>query len=77
MDRQCLKCKSGNVIAGQLGNRTHYVSFAPLVFKPDRKLRFLAWIFSKGTRCYGEAFACLHCGLVWSYLSTEELKDFI
>jgi hypothetical protein len=74
---QCLKCKSGNVIPGKLGNPTRYSSFALARFKPDRKLRFLALTFSRGTRCNEEAFACLDCGLVWASLPAEELKDFI
>jgi len=73
---QCLKCKSANVITGKLADPTCDSMFAP-VFKPDRKLRFLAWTLKGGTRCNEGAYACLDCGLVWTSLSAQELKDFI
>jgi len=72
---ECLRCKSGNVVAGKIGESGGSGSDA--VFKPDRKLRFWAFTLSGGTACRGEAFACLDCGLVWSFLSAKELRDFI
>lgn len=74
---ECLKCKSGNVIAGRIGCSTR-TGFS-CVFKPtgDRKIRFLAWTVREGTDCNEEAFACLDCGLVWSSLSAQDLKEFI
>jgi hypothetical protein len=71
-----LKCKSGHVIAGGIGANTRY-GWRTAVFKPDRKIRFLAWTIREGTNCDGETFACLDCGLVWSSLSPQDLKLFI
>jgi len=73
---QCLKCKSGNVVAGQIGNTTR-TGWWSAVFKPDRKTRFLALTLREGTDCDGEAFACLDCGLVWISLCAQDLKEFI
>ena len=75
-EMQCLRCKGANLITGDIG-ATGNSGWRTAVFKPDRKVRFLAWILGEGTRCAGEAFACLDCGLVWSSLSAKDLSDFI
>jgi hypothetical protein len=72
----CLKCKSKNVIAGRIGANTG--GRFSCEFDPDREIRFLARMtFSRGVICSEEALACLDCGLVWSHLCAQDLKDFI
>jgi DNA-directed RNA polymerase subunit RPC12/RpoP len=73
---RCLKCESGNVIAGAIGAAGRY-GWKTAVFKPDRRIRFLAWTLGEGTSCDGETFACLDCGLVWSSLSPRDLSEFV
>jgi endogenous inhibitor of DNA gyrase (YacG/DUF329 family) len=75
-ETQCLKCKGANFITGKIGAAGRY-GWRTAVFKPDRKVRFLAWTLGEGTQCDGETFACLDCGLVWSSLSPQDLSEFI
>ena len=72
---QCLNCKSANVIAGIIGAETRW-GFS-CEFRPDREIRFLAMTFSRGVGCNMQALACLDCGLVWTSISGQDLKDFI
>ena len=72
---QCLKCKSNNVIAGRIGAQSD--DGFSCEFRPHREIRFLAMTFRKGVDCNEEALACLDCGLVWTSVSGQDLKDFI
>jgi len=72
----CLKCKSGHVFAGKIGRPTA-IGWGTAIFKPDISVPFLAPSLGPGPTCDEETFACLDCGLVWSSLIAEDLKNFL
>ena len=66
----CLKCKSTRIKTGKI------IAETVAVFQPD-DLRPLVFSWTGGTSVGDEAFACLDCGLVWSWTSPVELSEFV
>jgi hypothetical protein len=68
---QCLKCNGARTVKGKI-----HSTEGAAVFRPEG-LNFLALTLTGGTSFGSEAFACLDCGLVWSFTSPEKLRKFL
>ena len=70
----CPKCGSQNVEQGRLvpSGRGAWV-----IFRPERTHFFNLSLWGGIVLRSGDSFACSECGLVWSRLQPEELKEFI
>ena len=70
----CPKCGSVNVTPGRLLPSRHSIS---ATFRPAGA-RIFSLSLTHGVALYADpSFACLDCGLAWSYLRPDELKEFI
>ena len=70
----CPKCGSSNVTLGEISTGRHSLS---ATFQPAGA-RIFGLSLSHGVDMSTDpAFACLDCGLAWSYLRPDELKEFI
>jgi hypothetical protein len=70
----CPKCGSSNVTLGEISTGRHSLS---ATFQPAGA-RIFSLSLSRGVDMSTDpAFACLDCGLTWSYLRPDELKEFI
>jgi hypothetical protein len=70
----CPKCGSTNVTLGTLLPSRHSIS---ATFRPARTRSFSLCLASGVGLSTDPSFACMDCGLVWNYLRTDELKEFI
>jgi hypothetical protein len=70
----CPKCGSSNVTLGTLLPSRHSIS---ATFRPAGARTF-SLSLARGVDLFTDpSFACMDCGLVWNYLRTDELKEFI
>ena len=70
----CPKCGSSNVTLGRLLPSEGGIS---ATFRPAGARIFTLSLARGVDLCTDPSSACLDCGLVWSYLRPEELKEFI
>ncbi len=67
MNTTCPSCKCNNTVKGDF-NREPYLFF-------PKGLRFFT--FSRFVELQERFYACLECGLVWSHVDGDELKNLI
>ena len=72
---KCYKCGGTEIVAGKI-KTSRDSGFMDTFFLPS-DLQFLVAALGKGTRLYGESYACLNCGSVWSETEASELREFI
>ena len=70
----CPKCGSAHVTPGRLLPSRHSLS---ATFRPAGARTFGLSLAHGVDLCTEPSFACLDCGLVWNYLRTDKLKEFI
>lgn len=68
---QCPNCGGQNLVNGKITSPRGAAIFSPA------GQRFWSMSFLGGPQFTAEALACLDCGLVWSFTSGPELKDFV
>lgn len=68
----CLRCHSPQVVHGYITCPRRHIT----VFRPH-SLRMFSITFAGGPDLPKESLACLNCGLVWSEVPAEELREFV
>jgi hypothetical protein len=68
---QCPNCNRQDLISGEIRSRRGAAFFSPA------GQRFWPISLFGGTWLTAEAFACLDCGLVWSFTSAPGLREFV
>ena len=71
----CLKCGGTELAKGKI-KRSIDEFFSDIVFGPDG-LRLLTLTLKHGTPLKQESYACLGCGMVYSQIDQNTLRDFI
>jgi Zn-finger nucleic acid-binding protein len=70
---QCPRCVSGKLVPGGLGE----MEAGRLALFEPKGLRTWDLRLKPGVRTQIPIRACLECGLVWTELSAQELRDFL
>lgn len=69
---QCLRCHSPQVVHGYVTcPRRHVTAFRP------HSLRLFSFTFFGGPDLPKESLACLNCGLVWTEVPADKLREFV
>lgn len=69
--KQCPNCNGQNLVSGKIG-----ATRGTPVFSPAGQ-RFWSMSLLGGTQFAEDAVGCMDCGLVWSFTSAPELRDFV
>jgi len=62
-ERKCLSCQSKNLYAGALGHFGYYNN----TFLPEKKFMLKGYAL--------QAYVCLDCGAIGSYLNNSDIQD--